>query len=63
MEQYDINGVSVKFPFDPYPVQRKYMEKVIESIENKQNALLESPTGVLIQTKSKYYCSHARMVT
>lgn len=41
----DINGIEVKFPFEPYPLQRAYMTKVIEALNNKQNAVLESPTG------------------
>lgn len=45
MPVIEIKGVHVKFPFEPYPVQRKYMETVIESLENGQNAILESPTG------------------
>lgn len=41
----EINGVTVKFPFEPYSIQLKYMKKVIDSLENKKHALLESPTG------------------
>lgn len=44
---YTINGISVKFPFEPYPVQREYMSTVIESLENSRHAILESPTGKL----------------
>lgn len=40
-----IAGIPVSFPFDPYDVQKAYMEKVIESLQNNMNALLESPTG------------------
>lgn len=40
-----INGVLVKFPRNPYQVQLDYMQKLLESIENKQHAVLESPTG------------------
>ncbi|OQR82959.1 hypothetical protein ACHHYP_15276 [Achlya hypogyna] len=40
-----IAGVPVNFPFTPYESQLVYMEKVIVSLESKQNALLESPTG------------------
>ena len=28
-----IKGVSVEFPFDPYDVQKDFMEKVIESLQ------------------------------
>lgn len=48
MHECEINGVSVKFPRDPYQVQLDYMQKLIESIENKQNAVLESPTGCVL---------------
>ena len=41
----EIAGLQVKFPFEPYPLQRDYMAKVIDALNNKQNAVLESPTG------------------
>lgn len=40
-----ISGIPVSFPFEPYEVQEAYMERVIESLQNSTNALLESPTG------------------
>lgn len=40
-----ISGIPVSFPFEPYEVQKCYMEKVITSLQNNTNALLESPTG------------------
>ena len=56
-----IGGVKVLFPFqDPYPgkmtchvfsnfwiflAQKQMMSKIIQSLKNSQNALLESPTG------------------
>lgn len=41
-----INGIPVKFPYEnPYPIQIKYMKRVIESLEHKKHAILESPTG------------------
>jgi regulator of telomere elongation helicase 1 len=40
-----IAGSTVYFPFQPYDCQTSYMEKVINALNNKQNALLESPTG------------------
>lgn len=46
MPEIDINGVPVKFPYQPYDVQRKYMEKVIEALDKGVNAVLESPTGL-----------------
>ena len=42
---FDYNGVSVKFPFPPYDIQKDYMRMVIDSIQNRKNAMLESPTG------------------
>lgn len=41
----EINGIPVKFPFEPYQLQKDYMTKVINALDNKQNAVLESPTG------------------
>ena len=40
-----INGVQIDFPFPVYPIQHKFMECVINALDNKQNAMLESPTG------------------
>lgn len=40
-----INGINVEFPHDPYQVQVKFMEKMICSIQNSENSVLESPTG------------------
>uniref|UniRef100_A0A1B0D175 Regulator of telomere elongation helicase 1 homolog n=1 Tax=Phlebotomus papatasi TaxID=29031 RepID=A0A1B0D175_PHLPP len=45
MPKFPIAGYSVDFPFEPYDVQKAYMEKVIQSLESNQNAMLESPTG------------------
>lgn len=41
----EINGIPIKFPFEPYQLQIDYMTKVIEALDGKQNAVLESPTG------------------
>jgi regulator of telomere elongation helicase 1 len=44
--QYSLRGVHVSFPFEPYPSQLVFMERVIETLQAPQrNALLESPTG------------------
>ncbi|CDR97326.1 DNA repair helicase (rad3) family protein, putative [Babesia bigemina] len=40
-----IDGIDVRFPYQPYPCQTVYMETVIKAVKNGQNALLESPTG------------------
>ncbi|KAG7014089.1 Regulator of telomere elongation helicase 1, partial [Cucurbita argyrosperma subsp. argyrosperma] len=45
MPRYKIRGIDVDFPFDAYDCQLVYMEKVIQSLQGKCNALLESPTG------------------
>lgn len=46
MKFVQINGIPVVFPFKPYSVQEEYMEKIIESLKTKQNAILESPSGI-----------------
>uniref|UniRef100_A0A182XXV8 Regulator of telomere elongation helicase 1 homolog n=1 Tax=Anopheles stephensi TaxID=30069 RepID=A0A182XXV8_ANOST len=45
MPEFIINGVPVNFPFEPYQLQKNYMAKVIECLQNKSNGVLESPTG------------------
>ncbi|KHJ99475.1 DNA repair helicase [Oesophagostomum dentatum] len=40
-----IRNIDVVFPFPPYDCQVAYMDKVIEAIEMKFDAALESPTG------------------
>ncbi|XP_058128146.1 regulator of telomere elongation helicase 1 homolog [Anopheles ziemanni] len=45
MPEYTINGIPVQFPFEPYEVQKNYMAKVIECLQNSTNGVLESPTG------------------
>lgn len=45
MPEVMILGIPVNFPFEPYDVQKAYMERVIESLQNNTHALLESPTG------------------
>lgn len=45
MPVYTIRGVPVKFPYDAYKPQLIYMEKVIQSLQEKRTAVLESPTG------------------
>ena len=43
--QFTVRGVLVDFPFKPYDCQLIYMERVMESLQTRGNALLESPTG------------------
>ncbi|XP_073035876.1 regulator of telomere elongation helicase 1 homolog [Primulina eburnea] len=45
MPTYKIRGIDVDFPYEAYDCQLVYMEKVIQSLQDKCNALLESPTG------------------
>ena len=40
-----ISDYNVLFPYEPYPAQKSYMEKVIKCMDEKQFGLLESPTG------------------
>ena len=40
-----IRNVDVSFPFTPYDCQVDYMDRVINALQNKSNAILESPTG------------------
>lgn len=50
MSEYTIiiNGIPIKFPYEnPYDIQIKYMENVLESLEQKKHAILESPTGLI----------------
>ncbi|XP_071964337.1 regulator of telomere elongation helicase 1-like isoform X2 [Antedon mediterranea] len=45
METLKIEGVAVEFPFVPYDCQVVYMQRVIQCLQQKSNAILESPTG------------------
>lgn len=45
MPTYNIASCTIDFPFEAYPVQLIYMEKVVLALEAGSNALLESPTG------------------
>ena len=38
-------GISVTFPFEPYECQRAFMRNVVEAMETRRHAVLESPTG------------------
>ena len=42
---FEIDGIPVYFPYEPYPTQLEYMRSVIVSLRTGENALLESPTG------------------
>uniref|UniRef100_A0A2S2P209 Regulator of telomere elongation helicase 1 homolog n=1 Tax=Schizaphis graminum TaxID=13262 RepID=A0A2S2P209_SCHGA len=45
MTSFECKGVLVDFPYEPYEVQKKYIEKVLECLQNGHNGVLESPTG------------------
>ena len=45
MPTLEIRGIPVEFPHAAYPCQISYMSCVIESLEMRKYALLESPTG------------------
>ncbi|CAJ2661268.1 unnamed protein product [Trifolium pratense] len=45
MPTYKIRGIDVDFPYEAYDSQLVYMEKVMQSLQEERNALLESPTG------------------
>ena len=40
-----LSGIEVFFPYEPYPNQKVYMEKVIQACQKNTIAGLESPTG------------------
>jgi regulator of telomere elongation helicase 1 len=40
-----IRDVPIDFPFKPYECQEVYMERVLQCLDERNNALLESPTG------------------
>ena len=42
---FNIFNCTAKFPFEPYPIQKEYMARVIRAWCKSENALLESPTG------------------
>jgi regulator of telomere elongation helicase 1 len=42
---FEIRGVTIHFPFQPYACQVTYMTSVIAALQQSENALLESPTG------------------
>ncbi|CBZ23762.1 putative helicase [Leishmania mexicana MHOM/GT/2001/U1103] len=43
--EVDVNGITVSFPFDPYPAQVEFMRSVVKCLQHGFNGLLESPTG------------------
>ncbi|KAJ1550817.1 Regulator of telomere elongation helicase 1, partial [Nowakowskiella sp. JEL0078] len=45
MPEYEIRGITVRFPYVAYEPQLKFMETVIASLQDSQNSMVESPTG------------------
>ena len=41
----EIYNYQIKFPFEPYKIQKEYMARVLRAWWKSENALLESPTG------------------
>lgn len=64
MPDYVINGIPIIFPFEPYEVQRKYMEKIIECLDKSANSVLESPTGLWWNPrKRRDFCFHSNFIS
>ncbi|CAL8080464.1 unnamed protein product [Orchesella dallaii] len=40
-----LEGLEIRFPYDPYEIQKNLMSCVIKCIKNREHGLLESPTG------------------
>lgn len=38
-------GVKISFPFEPYETQKDFCGNVVQTLNKRQNAILESPTG------------------
>ena len=45
MNGIEVDGIFIRFPFEPYDVQKVYMQKVLDCLKDKKFGLLESPTG------------------
>jgi len=44
--KFDNGMITVHFPFDkPYNCQENYIRAMLKALKNRENALLESPTG------------------
>ena len=37
------------FPFEPYEIQKDFMQALYKCIENKQVGIFESPTGITLK--------------
>ncbi|KAL6122270.1 RAD3-like DNA-binding helicase [Nucleospora cyclopteri] len=45
MVQITINGITIKFPYKPYPAQIASMSALIKAFKSNTSSLIESPTG------------------
>ena len=45
MNGIEVDGTFIRFPYEPYDVQKVYMQKVLDCLKDKKFGLLESPTG------------------
>lgn len=45
MTTVTLRGVPINFPYEPYTIQKDYMEKVLDCLQNDTHGVLESPTG------------------
>ncbi|TPX69324.1 hypothetical protein SpCBS45565_g02527 [Spizellomyces sp. 'palustris'] len=45
MPSYNINGITVQFPFPAYECQLSLMTTLVSALQGQTNALIESPTG------------------
>lgn len=50
MTSFECNGVLVDFPYEPYDVQKRYMEKVLECLQNVCMTVLLSFVVVMYVT-------------
>lgn len=44
----EIKDFPFNFPFKPYNIQLNLMERIYETLQNKQIGIFSSPTGILI---------------
>jgi Rad3-related DNA helicase len=42
---YPVSGTEIDFPVKPYGVQLIFMDRLIKALDQRENALLEAPTG------------------
>lgn len=40
-----LGGLGIRFPYTPYPIQKAMLARIAVSLTNKENCLIESPTG------------------